>query len=40
METLQAQELSNEEKLKVLQLMIEAETFDHFMQKKFPFVKR
>jgi 2-oxoglutarate dehydrogenase complex dehydrogenase (E1) component-like enzyme len=32
--------LSKEEKIRVMKLILEAEVFDLFLQRKFPFVKR
>lgn len=32
--------LTSEEKIHTYKLIAEAEVFDHFMQKKYPFVKR
>jgi len=40
LEALPTQKFSKEEKAKFWKQMAEAETFDHFMQKKFPVVKR
>eukprot|EP01119_Soliformovum_irregulare_P005387 TRINITY_DN17154_c0_g1_i1.p1 TRINITY_DN17154_c0_g1~~TRINITY_DN17154_c0_g1_i1.p1 ORF type:complete len:948 (-),score=283.69 TRINITY_DN17154_c0_g1_i1:234-3053(-) len=39
-EQLETQSLSTDEKKRAWELMAEAEAFDHFMQRKFPFVKR
>eukprot|EP01116_Phalansterium_solitarium_P002820 TRINITY_DN130_c0_g2_i1.p1 TRINITY_DN130_c0_g2~~TRINITY_DN130_c0_g2_i1.p1 ORF type:complete len:940 (+),score=374.31 TRINITY_DN130_c0_g2_i1:92-2911(+) len=40
LETLPSQSLSADEKLRIFNLMAEAEAFDHFMQKKFATTKR
>lgn len=40
LEALPLQKTTNEEKLKMLDLMATAESLDHFMQKRYPSVKR
>eukprot|EP01114_Cavostelium_apophysatum_P008298 TRINITY_DN2068_c0_g1_i2.p1 TRINITY_DN2068_c0_g1~~TRINITY_DN2068_c0_g1_i2.p1 ORF type:complete len:950 (+),score=302.99 TRINITY_DN2068_c0_g1_i2:181-3030(+) len=40
LEALPKTQLSSEDKLRIFSLVSEAEAFDHFMQRKFPFVKR